>query len=325
MSRFKIPESEYENIIEMYKNGYSRRQIGEKYGASPSTIFNVLVKFGLTKSKPDRLEKYKDEMIDLYNNGYTLDQIGNIYNVSHTAISNRFDKWNIERRHRTYTLDETYFDSIDTPDKAYILGLLYADGYNQTQAHYVDIVLQKKDSDILNKIKECIKTDRPLYPVNRSEKNPVWQDCLCLRINSKHISETLDKYGMMRAKSLILEFPKQLDEKLFFDFLRGYYDGDGSIYDARGCCQISIVGTQNFCEYVQQILLEKYNIETIVDYCYNKEKSTRNLRIYKQKDVIPFLYYIYKDAHLYLKRKHDIYISKYCNNDINNTLINVAS
>ena len=156
------------------------------------------------------------------------------------------------------------------------------------------------------------------FSINKA-KEPVQYKYTQLKLNhntpSKNkqiLEQTLDKYGMVRAKSLILEFPKQLDEKLFFDFLRGYYDGDGSIYDARGYCQISIVGTQNFCEYVQQVLLEKYNIETIVDYCYNKEKSTRNLRIYKQKDVIPFLHYIYKDAHLYLKRKHDIYISKYC-------------
>ena len=38
-----------------------------------------------------------------------------------------------------------------------------------------------------------------------------------------------------------------------------------------------------------------------------------------------FFDWLYKDANLYLKRKHDVYISKYCNNDINNTLINVAS
>ena len=41
MSRFKIPESEYENIIEMYKNGCSRRQIGEKYGVSKTAIYDI--------------------------------------------------------------------------------------------------------------------------------------------------------------------------------------------------------------------------------------------------------------------------------------------
>ena len=54
MSRFKIPESEYENIIEMYKNGCSRRQIGEKYGVTDNAIKKRCIKNGII----DEIRKY---------------------------------------------------------------------------------------------------------------------------------------------------------------------------------------------------------------------------------------------------------------------------
>ena len=60
-------------------------------------------------------------------------KIGQFYNCSHKTISRVLDKYNIQRignGRRKYNLDESYFDVIDNPNKAYILGLLFADGNN---------------------------------------------------------------------------------------------------------------------------------------------------------------------------------------------------
>ena len=50
---------------------------------------------------------------------------------------------------RRYNLDEEYFDNINSQNKAYILGFLYADGSNNPKKHTVSISLQEEDRYIL--------------------------------------------------------------------------------------------------------------------------------------------------------------------------------
>lgn len=40
----------------------------------------------------------------------------------------------------------------------------------------------------------------------------------------------LSKHGCVPNKSLILKFPTTLPNELVNDFIRGYFDGDGSVY-----------------------------------------------------------------------------------------------
>lgn len=57
---------------------------------------------------------------------------------------------------RIYKVNENYFESIDTPEKAYILGFFYADGYNNQEIGVLEFSQQKEHIDILKQIKECL-------------------------------------------------------------------------------------------------------------------------------------------------------------------------
>lgn len=173
-------------------------------------------------------------IINMYNKGSSLQKIGDLYGCSKAVIKRVLTENNIETRDdshkiRHFTLNENYFDVIDTGNKAYCLGLLYADGYNCIDRDLVKIELQASDKDILDKINKELGSDRDLKYSNKSSVNPNWQDTYRLSIYNKHMSQMLARHGMVQAKSLILTFPQWLDNKLIPMFILGFMDGDGHI------------------------------------------------------------------------------------------------
>lgn len=279
MSRKKIPESNYDKIVDMYLNGYSSVQIGKLYGMSHKPVLSILEKMGVSRN------------------------------------------WNSLRK---YELDEHYFDEIDTPNKAYILGLLYADGYNNTSLNVIRLKLQKEDKQILEYISKELGYTAPLTFDERSKENEKWKDIYSLTIRSAHMSETLDKIGMHQAKSLILTFPEWLDSTLYSHFLRGYIDGDGSIYcyDKKMNWNVSIVGTCDFCNSVKSIIENTLDIHAHVKLDGRHNDITCDIRLGGNKQVFKFLNWIYKDADLKMERKYKKYQQLFEYRNINNSLAN---
>ena len=72
---------------------------------------------------------------------------------------------------RIFSCDEHYFDVIDTPNKAYILGLLWSDGYNDVVRGQIKIQLQDRDKSVLERINIEVDSDRPLWMVQLHNKN----------------------------------------------------------------------------------------------------------------------------------------------------------
>ena len=137
------------------------------------------------------------------------------------------------------------------------------------------------------------------------------------------MANKLIERGMVKNKSLVLEFPKWLSSDLYCHFIRGYFDGDGYVSKDYYNAKLSIVGTKNFCENIQDILRECLDINASIYLCHNnKETTTRTLQISGRNQIRKFLDYIYNDANLYIQRKYDVYQSLYANhNNTNNTLI----
>lgn len=317
----KIKPDEYDNIIKLYCNRVSCNDIAKQYNVHVDTIKVLLRGLGVSaKDKSGQYDGCKDDIINLYISGLSSCQIAEKYNTTSTTILSWLDKWGISRRSSKYHVNEYYFDMIDDQNKAYLIGLLYADGYNNVKNNSVSITLQERDRHILESFNELIESDRPLRFVNNSKKNKNWSDCYQLMITNEHLSKTLEAYGMVQAKSLVLEFPHWLDKKLYPHFLRGYLDGDGSIDKDLAGGGVSLVGTKSFCKDVQEFLLHDLNVESKM-YIPKKSKNTIELRINKKRDSKIFLDYIYQDAILFLKRKFNTYQFKYCNtHNVNNTL-----
>jgi hypothetical protein len=267
-----------------------------------------------------------DNIINLYNSGLSQAKVGEIYNVGHYIIGKILKKCGVQARDdshkaRKYTINENYFDSIDTPNKAYIIGLLYSDGCNYPPQHRVKLELQERDKNILEKINVEINSNKPLVFNNLSSKNANWQNTYRLDITNKHISDKLIELGVVQNKSLILEFPIWLDYSLYAPFLRGYFDGDGHI-EWRKSKFLTIVGTKQFCQHIKNFCENNLDINCSIRDTANVDSNTKLLCIFRKNNIKKFLDFIYNDAELYIERKYNVY-QKICTEmNIDNSLLN---
>ena len=184
------------------------------------------------------------------------------------------------RKNRTF--NNRYFQYIDTPLKAYFIGFIFADGWvcanNETKNYEFGIELQSQDEYILNKINEelggihMITHTSPMkITINGIEANR--KETSALRVLSKPLVLDLINNGIVTNKTKKDIYPIISDE-LFFDFLRGYIDGDGCYWNSKkrpNCIFLHMTcASQKILEYLQNKLL-KYNIRTQI-YMENDRK-----------------------------------------------------
>ena len=133
---------------------------------------------------------------------------------------------------KKYDYNENYFEKIDTPEKAYCLGFWYADGnvYNNKN-NRAEITQEESKKDILEKIAREFGTDKPMYTSNKENGKTLYK----LSFASIKITNDLIKLGCVPNKSLILQFPTfdTVPEKYMSHFIRGYFDGDGCIWNGK--------------------------------------------------------------------------------------------
>jgi len=99
----------------------------------------------------DIIEKYK---YNVRNN-----DICNEYNISRYTLSEILKKHNIEFKQKKYVSDDTFFEEINTEEKAYWLGFLYADGYvRKRKGSELRLKLSTKDLSHLELFKNTIKS-----------------------------------------------------------------------------------------------------------------------------------------------------------------------
>lgn len=325
----KILESEYHNIIDLYNSGKSQQKIADLYGVSHSVIGAILKKCNVLCSNIKIKEEEYNNVVQLYQEGFSLKEIGKRYNACEGTVMKVLDKKGVNRRtpditSRKYSFDEHYFDKIDTPNKAYILGLLYADGCNYEKNNGIRLELQEKDKDILEKINNELKNEKPLKFYERSKLQKGVQDTYTIEIFNKHFADMLAEKGVVPRKSLILKFPEWLNPDFYSFFILGYMDGDGCISKDMSRASFQMISTMEFCKSVAEILIkelkiDKYNIYKRRTECENDVFILVICGFERVKKVLDWLY---RDADLYMQRKYDIYKSIYSNNNINNNLLN---
>lgn len=265
----------------------------------------------------------EENIINLYvNKNISTVKIGQLYNCSHKVIARLLERNNIKRTgnsRRKYKINEYFFDNIDTEEKAYCLGFLYADGCNFIKKQTVSMSLQEDDFEILEKIRLCIGSERELEYIDNSNKHDfgyTYKNQWRLLLFSKHICMSLEKIGMTPSKSLTLTFPN-IDKALYRHFIRGYFDGDGSVYqyfvnENNKPVTLTITSTNSFCEKIQEILNDELNIYAGIYDASNHNGITKVLSMSTNSSKI-FLDWIYSDATIYMKRKYDRYIQYFYN------------
>lgn len=218
-------------------------------------------------------------------------------------------------------INYNYFDEIDTENKAYWLGFLFADGSVTTPfrvnkdgsikngIYRIELQLKEDDKNHLDKFRKELNIEKPL---NISKTNYERSNRCRLYFNSKHMWEILNSYGCTPRKSQTLEFPNInifKDKKLIKHFIRGYVDGDGCLSwcdTQHKRAHLGILGTMKFLKELQHWLPLEF--ENVI--LKRNDESVASL-YYSGKTAFYIANYLYKDCSVYLERKRERYL-EYC-------------
>ena len=196
-----------------------------------------------------------------------------------------------------YKYDKQFFNKIDNEEKSYWAGFLAADGNIRKDFLKMRIELNIKDYSHLEKFKKSINGNNPIKESIRPNNHSCYID-----VNCKEFCLALNELGITPKKSLSLKINFDLIPKeLRNHFIRGYFDGDGSInkYQRENKkyleWEISFVSSKMFLNQILEELKKEKNLYS----CGN------NFRVsFKAKnDIKDILNYLYKDATIYMDRK----------------------
>lgn len=215
-------------------------------------------------------EGIKNKIIDLYiNKRLSGDKISQAINVSRYLVYKVIKEAGIARNNseksKKYFCNSNYFNKIDDEHKAYWLGFIAADGYIRSKKKYnnkaLGICISNKDKNHLEKFKKDIEATHPILDFIEKQFNTTESRII---ITDDNICNSLESHGIVEHKSLILHFPSKdhVPKDLINPFVRGYFDGDGSIYlSGQNSHIVSIVGTFEFLNSIKEIYNLDWKIE----------------------------------------------------------------
>lgn len=248
-----------------------------------------------------------NEVKTRYNNGETLTDICNDLGHCRKHMSTLLKNKGFKFKTRTYSLNENYFNNIDTADKAYWLGFISGDGTVDKSLSFIRIKLSSKDKDHLEKLKRSLSTNTKIK-TKYNKTNFGKKEMSLINICSKVMCEDLVKLGCIPNKSLSLEFPL-IEKKYQLDYIRGLIDANGYIsYDksTSGTMRptLGLVGNKSMIHSVRDILEQNgiYNTKVRQD---PRRDNCWELRVRKYSEVVKAYNRIYLGSQTYLTRKRN--------------------
>jgi intein-encoded DNA endonuclease-like protein len=262
-------------------------------------------------------DQEKQEIERLYNEGHGAPYIAKFLQLAQSGISYYIKKHISNKRDRRaaarkFKCNDHFFDVIDTEEKAYWLGFMYADGYVSSSKYSkaVGLSISEQDESHLIKFKHALEAEHPIhkYYTTGYSNRTIYVKLL---ITSPILFNGAVKQGIIEHKTNILQAPN-IPQKLQHHFIRGYFDGDGCLAETntetRHEFALKILGTQAVLDYIKEYL-ELHHIAKINHYYKRKtQQIVSSLELSGHYQIIQFLDLLYKDATVFLERKHDKFI-----------------
>lgn len=321
-NKIKFSTKEINKIINLYNKNISTVKIGKLFNCSYSTIVRLLKRNNI-KIKGTKIlsilpnAKTTKFIIKKYKSGKCSREISNLLankyssNIIYKILKNNQIKQRPNSEsHRKYKINQNYFNKIDDQYKSYLLGFLCADGCIFYPKNQITLTIQLEDKKIVKclskKIFNSFKPIKYKNPQNIKHKN-----LISLTMRSKIMCDDLIKLTCTPRKSLTLDFPTldQVPNRLIHHFIRGYFDGDGSVFrnkKNKNKISVCIACSDKFAKKINLFLI-KNNIKGFLI----KRGKITNFRIKKYSEIKKFKKLIYKYSKIHLNRKK--YIFDTCN------------
>lgn len=215
-----------------------------------------------------------------------------------------------------YYVDENYFEEINTPEKAYWLGFLYADGsIKEIGNNYrLDLGLSTIDKEWIDVFNNCISSNYPIYTQTTKINNKEFlQSRLC--ITSNKLCNDLIKLGIVPNKTYCDIFPEDIPDNFLHHYIIGVFDGDGCITGSKSKVQLQVTNNKRFCEWY------KNKIHYLIGKSGGVSKYSDKDNVYRWrmggiKQVKLFTNLIYNFSCLKLFRKKEKFINEGLIDDI---------
>lgn len=248
-------------------------------------------------------------IIEKYNSGVSGIEIAKELNVKLYVIYRILNKNNIKVRSnkinsRRFYCNENSFSEVNSEESAYWLGFMYADGY-VTKNGYVGLSLSIIDKSHLEKFNNFLESNYPIkdYINNGGHKYSR------LLIRSDKLKSDLVRYGCLENKTFLLKFPA-IKNELIFHFIRGYFDGDGSLSEHntnKGLTfRFRLCGTSSFLNSVLKYI--DFEKSKLCKRHKDRNNDNYDIDIGGNRNVLKIMNFIYDNATIFLERKYNIYL-----------------
>lgn len=233
----KLFNQEQENYIIRNYLHLSDEELANELHVKPSQVHGWLSYKKMYRSTRIKFSESDKKYITEHYLTDSYKDIGNVLGYTARQIQGWVNN-NFKGKVKIRDFNSDYFKDIDCPAKAYWLGFLYADGqviYDEARRSYeCSIQLQSGDIAALQDLNNRLGGIHHIEFKHREQQildNPEISitDSYVLRIFSKELVSDLIKHNIIPNKTQSSIYPV-VNKDLFFDFLRGYIDGDGCIY-----------------------------------------------------------------------------------------------
>lgn len=289
----------YKNAAISYLKGESIKSISKRMHFSPVYFSRWLEQNGLKRPRDynHNRESKLEIAIELIKMGIPRTKVARIVHINDNELVAFLTTKGIIVKNSTRIQNNSVFENIDTEEKAYWLGFIYADGCVSNSTKYtLEITLKKSDENHLKKFRSFLDSDALISNKTISHGEKVYK-AVRIAVHSKKLVEDLISKGCTPRKSLTLSFPSReiLPQPLVKHFIRGYFDGDGSITVKCNTANINLLSTKSFLIAVA----DYYKIPLKL----KRHGNAWGLYFAKKMYTTEFLNDIYTDYSVALERK----------------------
>ena len=189
---------------------------------------------------------------------------------------------------KKYSVNKDFFKYVNNAEVAYWLGYIAADGHVAKNNRLFQIT--SIDEEQIYKLIDSLKSNHKVSI--KEPREPSHKRIYTLGIYDRDFVKRLIEQGIINNKTYKLKYPYQINNENMKHYIRGYFDGDGSITTSRRSIQFNLVGTYALISGVTCFLKGKGIIKSD---SFRKDGNIFRLQR-SQNQAIQFLNYIYEKS-----------------------------